>query len=140
MEKIMERKKMQEIELREYDETPMEAEIIVSNRLPSLDYDTKMEMADHEHCQWAHGWMADHKNGQSSHLNNVGLRLQRVAEHTARCISVSDHGFCYAALAWMRVTFEAIGVEIQVDPYTVVIPYEPREEGETKEAVGMEVV
>ena len=40
----------------------------------------------------------------------------------------------------MRVTFESAGIEVQLDPYTVVIPYEePPEEEPQEELVGMEV-
>jgi hypothetical protein len=41
----------------------------------------------------------------------------------------------------MRVTFESAGIEVQLDPYTVVIPYEePPEEEPHEEAAGVEVV
>jgi len=57
-----------------------------------------------------------------------------------RCVSVIDHPFCFARLASLRVTFESAGIEVQLDPYTVVTPYEePPEEEPQEELVGMEV-
>ena len=96
----------------------------VINRLPPLEEDVQQEMADHEHRQWAHGWMAGHQDGQSHFFDKSGVYMQRVNEDTVRCTAIVDHPFCYASLAWMRASFEASGIEVQVDPYTVVIPYD----------------
>jgi hypothetical protein len=32
----------------------------------------------------------------------------------------------------VTLAFERAGVEIQIDPYTIVIPYDPPEEGDTE--------
>ncbi|MCH1511650.1 MAG: hypothetical protein L7S54_03585, partial [Candidatus Thalassarchaeaceae archaeon] len=69
-----------------------------------------------------------------------GVFIQRVTEETVRCVAVVDHSFCYSSLAWMRASFEAAGIEVQVDPYTVVIPYVPEdEEPEPQVTMGVEV-
>ena len=113
----------------------------VNYRLPNLDEETTQEMGDHEHRQWAHGWMAGHYDGQSHFFDQSGVTIQRVPEDTVRCTAIVDHPYCYSSLAWMRASFEAAGIEVQVDPYTVVIPHVPRdEEPEPRQAtIGVEV-
>ena len=39
----------------------------------------------------------------------------------------------------MRATFEAVDVEVQLDPYTVLMPYVEPAEAEQVEVLGMEV-
>ena len=56
-----------------------------------------------------------------------------INETTSRCVAVVDHPYCYSSLAMMALSFEKAGVDLQVDPYTVVIPYEPRDEEEVAE-------
>jgi hypothetical protein len=85
--------------------------------------------------------MANHVDGECNWFPNHGVNIQRVNEDTVRCVSVTDHSFCFDSLANMRVTFESAGIEVQLDPYTVVIPYEePPEEEPHEEAAGVEVV
>ena len=118
-----------------------ETENAVNHRIPNLDEDIIQEMGSHEHRQWAHGWMAGHNNGQGYFFNESGVFIQRVTEETVRCTAVVDHPFCYASLAWMRVSFEAAGIKVQVDPYTVVIPYDDIDDETTEPqlVIGMEV-
>ena len=49
--------------------------------------------------------------------------MQKVDETTIRIISVTDHEWCFRGVAFMRATFEAVDVEVQLDPYTVLMPY-----------------
>jgi len=118
-----------------------DTEDAVNHRLPNLDEETVQEMGDHEHRQWAHGWMAGHRDGQSHFFDKSGVFIQRVTEDVVRCTAIVDHPFCYASLAWMRASFEAAGIDVQVDPYTVVIPYTPKDDGdpEPQAAIGVEV-
>ncbi len=118
-----------------------DTENAVNHRLPNLDEETVQGVGDHEHRQWVHGWMAGHHNGQGYFFEERGVFLQRVTEETVRCVAVVDHPFCYEVLARMRASFEAAGIEVQVDPYAVVIPYFPRdEEPEPPQAtIGVEV-
>ena len=120
--------------------TEQDTEDAVNHRLPNLDEETVQEMGDHEHRQWAHGWMAGHLDGQGYFFEQSGVFIQRVTEETVRCVAVVDHSFCYSSLAWMRASFDAAGIEVQVDPYTVVIPYVPEdEEPEPQVTMGVEV-
>ena len=131
--------KMAMIEMKKYDDTNTTP--TVADRLPSLGEAKIQRLSNHEYRQWAHGFMTKYVDGECNWFPNHGVNIQRVNEDTVRCVSVTDHSFCFDSLANMRVTFESAGIEVQLDPYTVVIPYEePPEEEPHEEAAGVEVV
>ena len=133
-------KEMTMIDMKKYDDTNTNAIPTVAERLPPLDEEEKQFATSHQTRQHAHGFMADHKDGQATFFVKLGFNFQRVNKNVVRCVSVIDHPFCFAQLASLRVTFESAGIEVQLDPYTVVTPYEePPEEEPQKEVAGMEV-
>ena len=112
----------------------------VAERLPELDEVDAINAVSHQQLSWAHGFMDNHKDGQTYFLKDCGVHLQRVNETESRCVAIVDHSYCYASLAMMALSFEKAGIGLQVDPYTVVIPYEPRDEKEAPhETTGVEV-
>ena len=116
-----------------------EVKTTVADRLPELNEVDTNNAVSHQQLSWAHGFMDNHKDGQVLYIKDCGVHLQKVTEEGARCIAVVDHPYCLSSLAMVVLAFERAGVELQVDPYTVVIPYEPREEEDTEEAAGVEV-
>ena len=102
-------------------------------RLPELDEEHASMALSHQQLSWCHGFMDNHKDGQMFYLEWCGIHLQRVNEAASRCVAVVDHPYCYSSLAMMALSFEKAGIDLQVDPYTVVIPYEPRDEEEVAE-------
>ena len=74
--------------------------------------------------------------------NDAGVDLQVVSTRTVWCLAVADHPYCFRTLAMMALSFETAGVELEVDPYTVVRPLPPDEEQreEEHEDAGLEVV
>ena len=131
---------MTTIEMKKYDDTITNAMPTIAERLPPLDEEEKQFAISHQCRQRAHGFMVDHKDGQATFFVKLGFNFQRVNKNVVRCVSVIDHPFCFAQLASLRVTFESAGIEVQLDPYTVVTPYEePPEEEPQEELVGMEV-
>jgi hypothetical protein len=127
--------KMQIIE----EENEIETTMNVADRLPELEEVDANYAVSHQQLSWAHGFMDDHKDGQMFIMRDCGVHLQKVTEEAVRCIAVVDHSYCFLTLAMVTLAFERAGVEIQIDPYTVVIPYDPPEEGDTEEVVGVEV-
>jgi len=124
------------------NETTMKGEMMngVSSRIPTISEERLEVASKHENLHWAHGWMAGHRDGLYHAFNEDGLTLQRVSEKAVRCIAVVDHSYCYATLGFMTAIFEAAGIEMQIDPYTVTVPYEPREEEEIPTpTIGVEV-
>ena len=100
----------------------------VNSRLPSLSEEDLAWVGEHERRQWAHGWMAGLVDGQVHWFGSDGIMMQKVDDATIRIISVTDHEWCFRGVAFMRATFEAVDVEVQLDPYTVLMPYvEPAE-------------
>jgi hypothetical protein len=93
----------------------------------------------HQQLAWCHGFMDNHKDGQMFYLKSCGVHLQRVNETESRCVALVDHPYCYATLAMMTLSFEKAGIDLQVDPYAVVMPYEPRDEEEVPHEAGVEV-
>ena len=131
--------KMTKIEMKKYDDTNTTP--TVADRLPSLGEERIQRLSNHEYRQWAHGFMVDLRDGEAHFFSEVGVHFQRVNEDTVRCVSVTDHPYCFLSLALMRTTFEAGGIVVQLDPYTVVTPYEePPEEEPHEEVAGVEVV
>ena len=112
---------------------------LVACRLPELDEEHASMALSHRHLAWCHGFMENHKDGQMFYMESCGLHLQRVNETASRCVAVVDHPYCYSTLAMMTLSFEKAGIDLQVDPYTVVIPYEPRAEEEVPHEAGVEV-
>ena len=111
----------------------------IAERLPELDEGDAINAVSHQQLSWAHGFMDNHKDGQTYFLKDCGVHLQRVNETESRCVAIVDHSYCYASLAMMALSFEKAGIDLQVDPYTVVIPYEPRSEEEVPHETGVEV-
>ena len=60
-----------------------------------------------------------------------------------RCLAIADHPYCYRTLAMMALSFETAGVELEVEPYTIIRTLPPEEEqdeqGSGDEDTGMEV-
>ena len=133
--------KMQIKEGENENETTMKGEMMngVSSRIPTISKERLEVASQHENLHWAHGWMAGHRDGLYHAFNEDGLTLQRVSEKAVRCIAVVDHSYCYATLGFLTAIFEAAGIEMQIDPYAVTVPYEPREEDETPTPIGVEV-
>ena len=95
----------------------------VNSRLPSLSEEDLAWVGEHERRQWAHGWMAGLVDGQVHWFGSDGIMMQKVDDATIRIISVTDHEWCLRGVAFMRATFEAVDVKVQLDPYTVLMPY-----------------
>ena len=128
------------IEMKKYDKTQIKKDEMVAERLPNLDEEDVSVALSHQQLAWCHGFMDNYKDGQTFYMKSHGIHLQRVNEADARCIAIVDHPLCYEALAILWRSFERAGIVLQVDPYTVTIPHEPREKQEHIEAAaGVEV-
>ena len=115
----------------------------VADRLPTPD-EQGVEAALTS-VDWAAGMVETLSQGTIHHMNDYGIDLQVVSKHAVRCIAVVDHPYCWETLSRLEITFEGAGIELELDPYTVVRPYVPDSKAETPseqetEAVGMEVV
>jgi hypothetical protein len=108
--------------------------------LPELD-EAEIELAlSHKNQSWAHGFMLSKLNGGAEFLGGVGINLQKVSDDVVRCVAVVSDDYCFWSLMMMKKTFEAASVELELDPYTVVIPYTPADdEDEADENSGVEV-
>ena len=130
--------KMTLIEMKKYDKTQIKKDEMVAERLPNLDEEDVSVALSHQQLAWCHGFMDNYKDGQTFYMKSHGIHLQRVNETDARCIAIVDHPLCYEALAILWRSFERAGIVLQVDPYTVTIPPEPRKE-QVVEEPGLEV-
>ena len=110
---------------------------IVMERLPELDEEETSTALDN--TRWAAGFVGA---PLGAIYNDAGVDLQVVSTRTVRCLAVADHPYCFRTLAMMALSFETAGVELEVDPYTVVRPLPPDEEQreEEPEDAGLEVV
>ena len=105
----------------------------INSRLPSLSEEDLSWAREHERRQWAHGWMASLIKGQVNWFGSDGILIQKVDDDTIRILSATDHEWCFRGVAYMRAAFEAVSVEVQLDPYTVLMPYSEPDETERVE-------
>ena len=110
----------------------------VMERLPELDEEEASTAL--ENTRWAAGFVGAPLGAIYNEVD-AGVNLQVVSTRTVRCLAVADHPFCFRALAMMALSFETAGVELEVDPYTIVRPLPPEEDGaeEEPESAGVEV-
>ena len=112
----------------------------VPRDLPELDEVDVTAALSHENLSWAHGFMDAYRVGQTQWLGSIGVHIQKVTEDTVRCVAVVDHGFSFAGLMMLKMSFEAANIELELAPYTLVIPYIPVDDVESSEsATGLEV-
>ena len=112
----------------------------VPRDLPELDEVDVAAALSHENLSWAHGFMNAYRVGQTQWLGSIGVHIQKVTEDTVRCVAVVDHGFSFAGLMMLKMSFEAAKIELELAPYTLVIPYIPVNDVESSESTpGLEV-
>ena len=120
------------------DKIEEETTMNLTDRLPELDEEETSTAL--ENVRWAAGFVG---TPRGSIYNDAGVDLQVVATRTVRCLAVADHPYCYRALAMMALAFETAGVNLEVEPYTIIRPLPPEEEqdeqGSEDEDTGMEV-
>lgn len=112
----------------------------VSERLPVLDDEAVADARSNENMAYILGRM-EGRDGQYWYDSGAGLTLQRVNTKTLRAITIVNHKTPYRVLAMVKMTCNQLGIELQLDPYTVVMAYEPAEETEAPpvEEPGLEV-
>ena len=121
------------------EENENEIMMNVTDRLPDLDEeDTSTAL---QNVNWAAGFVGTPPG--AIYNDRYGVDLQVVATRTVRCLAVADHPYCYRTLAMMALSFETAGVELEVEPYTIIRTLPPEEEqdeqGSEDEDTGMEV-
>ena len=123
----------------EKDNTQETAPREVPRDLPELDEVDVKAALSHENLSWAHGFMNVYEVGQTQWLNSIGVHIQKVTENTVRCVAVVDHGFSFAGLMMLKMSFEAANIELELAPYTLVIPYIPVDVESSESVPGLEV-
>ena len=118
------------------EENMNEMTMNVTERLPELDEEATSTAL--QNVNWAAGFVG---TPPGAIYNEMGVDLQVVATRTVRCLAVADHPYCYQTLAMMVLSFETAGVELEVEPYTIIRPLPPEEDRdeEEPEGVGVEV-
>ncbi len=119
---------MSEIKLREYDETPVIPKVMISDRLPELEEEAIKDASQQDSIEWAQGMLSHYDVGDLHEMPKYGITMQIISEDTARCISVYDHGYCMFMLHMVITTFKQAGLTLEVDPHTVLRPYEASDE------------
>jgi len=119
------------------EENMNEMTMNVTERLPELDEEATSTAL--QNVNWAAGFVG---TPPGAIYNEMGVDLQVVATRTVRCLAVADHPYCYQTLAMMVLSFETAGVELEVEPYTIIRPLPPEKDRgeEGAEVAGVEVV
>ena len=98
--------------------------IRIADRLPELSDDAIQDASKEDSVKWAQGMLNHYVSGALHDMPDYGITLQILSEDTARCICVFDHGYCLFMLRMMIQTFEHAGLTLELDPHTVLRPYE----------------
>lgn len=112
----------------------------VRERLPVLDDEAVANAISNEKMAYVLGSM-EGRDGQYWYDSSAGITLQKVNDKTLRAITVVDDETPYYVLAMVMATCNQLGIELQLDPYVVVMAYVPAEENEAPpvEEPGLEV-
>tara|TARA_B100000809_G_C14950911_1_gene463842 strand:+ start:210 stop:629 length:420 start_codon:yes stop_codon:yes gene_type:complete len=115
------------IEMKKYDDTKLTDKAIVE-MLPELEEKALLDASQEDSIEWAQGMLKHYDPGSIHDMPKYGITLQIITANTARCISVFDHSYCMLMLQMMIATFDHADLTLEVDPYTVLRPYETPEE------------
>ena len=96
----------------------------IADKLPELSDDAVQDASKEDSVEWAQGMLNHYVSGALHDMPDYGITLQIVSGDTARCICVFDHGYCLFMLRMMIQTFEHAGLTLEIDPHTVLRPYE----------------
>ena len=124
-----------ELELEQYDTTRISPTTSIADRLPRLSDEAIQDASQDDSVEWAQGMLEHYSPGAIHEMPDYGITLQIVSEDTARCISVFDHEYCMFMLHMVVTTFKQAGLTLEVDPHTVLRPYEASEEQEPENEV-----
>ena len=122
------------IEMKKYDDTKLTDKTIVE-MLPELEEEALLDASQEDSIEWAQGMLKHYDPGSIHEMPKYGIILQIISEGTARCISVFDHSYCMFILQMMIATFDHADLTLEVDPYTVLRPYEAPEEQDSEHEV-----
>jgi|TARA_B110000263_G_scaffold248637_1_gene264000 hypothetical protein len=129
------------MEKMERDEETKNETATIADKLPELNGASMDKAHSHRGKQWCHGFMGRNGDGKTEWDSSAGVMLQRVSVNKVRCISVYDDEYCLTSLQEMRVSFEACGITLQIDPYAVMMEFvKERDYGtRTDQGSGLEV-
>ena len=119
------------IEARKMSSTPTEknpGQTTIADMLPELPDEAIHDALQDDHVEWAQGMLEHYEPGAIHDMPDYGITLQIISSDTARCIGVFDHGYCMLMLQMVITTFENAGLNLEVDPWAVLRPYEAPEE------------
>jgi hypothetical protein len=122
------------IEMKKYDDTKLTDRTIVE-MLPELEEEALLDASQEDSIEWAQGMLKHYDPGSIHDMPKYGITLQIISEGTARCISVFDHSYCMLMLQMMIATFDHADLTLEIDPYTVLRPYETPEEQDSEHEV-----
>ena len=117
-----------EVGLEQYDTTSTGPTSSIADRLPELTSEAIEDASQEDSVEWAQGMLQHYSPGCIHDMPDYGITLQIISEDTARCISIYDHGYCMFMLQMVITTFQRAGLTLEVDPHTVLRPYEASEE------------
>ena len=100
----------------------------IADMLPELPDEAIQDASQDDSVEWAQDMLEHYLPGAIHEMPDYGITLQIVSGNTARCISVYDHGYCMFMLHMVITTFKQAGLTLEVDPHTVLRPYEASEE------------
>ena len=106
----------------------------VADRLPKLNAENIEDATNDKSISWAYGFMGRYTPGDLKLMEDGVIVLQKVDINTARCIRVYDLDEGMWLLAMYRETFKTAGINLQIDPYTLVTPFSPEMKEEQVES------
>jgi hypothetical protein len=115
---------------------------MVADRLPVLKEDQREVAVSRSPLSWAANVM-EAEVGYVWTMEGYGVTLQISSQGTVRLLTVIDHPYFYHWVAMLSVTFEAAGIDFEMNSHAVIAAYQPGDEATTERnrgEPGMEVV
>ena len=96
----------------------------VAERIPELSAKQKSLAALRENADWAN-WFWTAPVGYLHDDRDRGVTWLVAGKGRVRCIRVWDWAYCYEALAIMTASMRLVDLKVEIDPFAVVVPYDP---------------
>ena len=96
----------------------------VAERIPELSAKQKSLAALRENADWAN-WFWTAPVGYLHDDRDRGVTWLVAGKGRVRCIRVWDWAYCYEALAILTASLRLVDLKVEIDPFAVVVPYDP---------------
>lgn len=104
------------------NEENKERKMEVAAKLPDLSVEEKADAIKETSQNWLRSILTLRRGDFWQEGYDHGVEIQIVSEDTIRCTRIFEDASCYWYLSMIGATCESLGVNLELEPYTLVIP------------------